>query len=212
MSTCAKRAVIQVGDRPARVKKAALAVQSAAAAFQQRQLPQTGQRGMPSGAGRPLNHGALGAYGADPMTKLAQALDRLARETADAFRPPQGPVGHSGGIRRDNGGTNQSTSAGGPSGGGPGSFTPFSVIGLDWLAPYTEPMDIPLPPRFLPVGVIALRIQDPDDTSRYFRSGVGCDWQTSATPNTLTLRSIDGMRIGDPTPLHYVFVYYGRQL
>lgn len=211
MSTCAKRDVIQVGDRPARVKKAALAVQSAAQAFQQRQLPATGQRGMPAGAGRPLNHGSLGAYGADPMTKLAQALDKLARETADAFRPPQGPVGHTGGIRRDNGGTNQSTAAGGPSGGGPGSFSTVSMLGLDWLAPYTEPMEIPLPPRFLPIAVIAARIIAPDDTERYFRSGVGCDWQTSSTPNTLTLRSIDGMRIGDPTPLHYTFIYYGSQ-
>jgi hypothetical protein len=202
--------VIQVGDRPARVKKAALAVQSAAQAFQQRQLPATGQRGMPSGAGRPLNHGALGAYGADPMAKLAQALDRLARETADAFRPPQGPVGHTGGIRRDNGGTNASTAPGGTV----GTFRPMTMLGLDWLAPYTEPMDIPLPPRFLPVAVIAARITDPSNTERYFRSGVSCDWQTSSTPNTLTLRSIDGMTVNplDPTPLHYVFIYYGSQL
>lgn len=209
MSTCAKRALIQVGDRPARVKKAALAVQAAAAAFQPRQLPQTGQRGMPAGAGRPLNHGSLGAYGADPMTKLAQALDKLARETADAFRPPQGPPGQTGGIRTDSSGGQRAPNL--PGNGGPG-FATVSVLGLDWLAPYTEPMDIPLPPRFLPIAVIAARITAPSDTTRYFRSGVGCDWQTSSTPNTLTLRSIDGMRIGDSTPLHYVFIYYGSQL
>lgn len=208
MSTCAKRALIQVGDRPARVKKAALAVQAAAAAFQPRQLPQTGQRGMPSGAGRPINHGSLGAYGADPMAKLAQALDKLARETADAFRPPQGPVGHSGGRRTDNGGTNASTAPGSTN----GAFSPVGVLALDWLAPYTEPMDIPLPPRFLPIAVVAARITAPSDTERYFRSGVGCDWQPSSAPGVLTLRSIDGMRIGDPTPLHYIFLYYGSQL
>lgn len=28
----------------------------------------------------------------------------------------------------------------------------------------------------------------------------------------LTLRSVDGTRIGDPTPLHYTFIYYGSQL
>lgn len=207
MSTCAKRALIQVGDRPARVKKAALAVSAAAAAFQQRQLPSTGQRGMPSGAGRPINHGALGSYGADPMAKLAQALDKLARETADAFRAPQGPVGHSGGIRNDSSGGQRAPT---PAGAGPG-FSTVSVLGLDWLAAYTEPMDIPLPPRFLPVAVIAARITAPDDSTRYFRSGVGCDWMTSSTPNTLTLRSIDGMRVGDPTLLHYVFIYYGSQ-
>lgn len=211
MSTCAKRALIQVGDRPARVKKAALAVQAAAAAFQPRQLPQTGQRGMPSGAGRPMNHGGLGAYSADPMSKLADALAKLARETADAMRAPQGPVGHSGGIRPNtSGGQKPPALPGGPT--TPGTFTDISIIGLDWLAAYTEPMDIPLPPRFLPVAVIAARITAPDDTERYFRSGVGCDFQTSSTPNTLTLRSIDGMRIGDPTLLHYVFIYYGSQL
>lgn len=198
MSTCAKRDVIQVGDRPARVKKAALAVQAAAQALQQRQLPATGQRGMPSGAGRPLNHGALGA---DPLAKLAQALDRLARETADAFRAPQGPVGHSGGRQSNTGGTTSTGST--------GQFVDGVVKIGTYEAPYTEPMYIPLPPNFTPYAVIAARIIAPDDITRYFRSGVGCD----AIPYgaRMLLRSIDGMTIGDPTVLRYTFVYYGTQ-
>lgn len=206
MSTCAKRDVIQVGDRPARVKKAALAVQAAAQALQQRQLPATGQRGMPSGAGRPLNHGALGA---DPLAKLAQAIDKLARETADAFRAPQGPVGHSGGRQPNTGSTNVGNGTGTTGGSGTGTFVDGVVKIGTYEAPYTEPMYIPLPPNFTPYAVIAARIIAPDDITRYFRSGVGCD----AIPfgARMLLRSIDGMTIGDPTVLRYTFVYYGTQ-
>lgn len=208
MSTCAKRSVIQVGDRPARVKKAALAVQAAAAALQQRQLPATGQRGMPSGAGRPLNHSSLGG-GMDPLAKLARALDQLARETADAFRAPQGPVGHSGGRQPNTGSTNVGNGTGTTGTSGTGTFAQGVTIIGTFEAPYTEPMFIPLPPNFNPAAVIAARIIAPDDITRYFRSGVGCD----AIPygNRILLRSIDGMTIGDPTVLHYTFVYYGTQ-
>ena len=206
MSTCAKRDVIQVGDRPARVKKAALAVQAAARAVQQRQLPATGQRGMPSGAGRPLGHGSLGG---DPLGNLARALEQLARETADAFRAPQGPVGHSGGRQPATGSTSvgNGTGTGGAIGGG--TFQQGAVVVGTFEAPYTEPMFIPLPPNFNPAAVIAARIIDPTNITRYFRSGVGCD----AIPygNRILLRSIDGMTIGDPTVLQYTFVYYGVQ-
>jgi hypothetical protein len=207
MSTCAKRDVIQVGDRPARVKKAALAVQAAAQALQQRQLPATGQRGMPSGAGRPINHGGLG--GADPLAKLARALEQLARETADAFRAPQGPVGHSGGRQPNTGSTNVGNGSGTTGANGTGAFTQGAVMIGTYEAPYTEPMFIPLPPNFTPAAVIAARIIAPTDITRYFRSGVGCD----AIPygNRMLLRSIDGMTIGDPTVLHYTFIYYGSQ-
>jgi len=222
MSTCAKRALIQVGDRPGRVRKAALAVQSAVQQMQPRVLPQLGgfgrPMGMPSNYGRPLNLAPLGSMGGgayNPMELLARSVGTLGREVADAFAPPRGPVGHSGGRQpnaaRGTGGTGigDGTGTGPATGGGvgPGTFARGELVIGEFEAPYTEPMLIPLPPNFTPAAVIAGRIIAPSDITRYFRSGVGCD----AVPYgaRMLLRSIDGMTIGDPTVLRYTFIYYG---
>lgn len=196
MSTCAKRSVIQVGDRPARVRKAALEVQSAARAAQQRVLPSTGQRA--ASAGRPLNHGMSGM---DPLAALARAIDQMAREVSDAFGPPQGPMG---GGRSS---TTANTSAG-TGGTGNGGYSRAEVLTMDVDAPYTEPMPLVNPNGFRTVAIIAGRIRDLANPTRYFRSGVGCDWYANGN-NNIVLRSIDGMTIGDPTVLRFTFILYG---
>lgn len=224
MSTCAKRAVIQMGDRPNRVARAALAVQSNARQMAPRVLPPMGGYGMPLGGltkiqpyvGRPLNHGTLQTF--DPATRQHIDVSNLAREVADAFRPPQGPVGHSGGRAPAGGvgngwGTGGSIGGGTDTGGGPSSGSPFTearVIRGLFRAPYTEPMFIPLPPNFLCEAVIAARIVDPNDPIRYFRSGVACDFIPYGA--RLLVRSIDGMTVApqpDPAVLTYTFIYYG---
>ena len=199
MSTCAKRALIQVGDRPARVKQAALAVQSAADALQQRTMPHSGSTMRPSG--RQLNHGALGKR--DPIADLARALTNFAREVDDAFSKPQGPVGNTGGIRTDTSGTKPSTNT------NSNRFDTVTAVAYVYSAAYTEPMEIPIPTKFRPITIIAGRIDDPSNPDRFFRSGVACDWKPGSNPNKVTLRSIDGMTIGDPTIIQYTFIYFG---
>jgi hypothetical protein len=78
---------------------------------------------------------------------------------------------------------------------------------MDFSAPYTEPMMVPLPPNMTPLGMIALRIISPNEITRYFRSGVACDFMPYGA--RAMIRSIDGMTIGDPTVLNYVFAFYG---
>lgn len=223
MSTCAKRTVIQVGDRPNRVARAALQVQSNARQMTPRVLPTTGGSGMPFGnitraqpyMGRPLNHSALRTF--DPVQQLANDMSQLSREVSDAFRSPQGPVGHSGGRAPANGvgnghGTGGSIGGGTDAGGGPntGAITEARSFRVRYEGPYVEPMFIPLPPNFTAEAVIAARIVAPSDPLRYFRSGVACDFIPYG--NRLLLRSIDGMTVAptpDPTILQYTFIYYG---
>jgi hypothetical protein len=204
MSTCAKRSVLNAGNRPMDVKRAALAVQSAANAFQQRQLPHTGSTGRPMGtmaAGRPLTHSRLG--GSDPFSQLARAVDQLARATGDALAPPRGPVGWTGGRTPNAPGGGGSNLGGGV----PGTFQRGEIVIGTHEAPYTEPLFVPLPPNFNPVAVIAARIIDTDNITRYFRTGVGCDFIPYGA--RAMIRSIDGMTIGDPTVLTYTFIFYG---
>jgi len=245
MSTCAKRSVLQAGDRPGRVRQAALAVQAAANNFRRRQLPATGTQGNPFGNGlrlSPYQPRQIGLGNMDPFEQLVNAIDGLARDVADTFRAPQGPVGWSGGRNPGGpgmpgygfgpalGGPLPNGGAGGPgpgggttpgtgpiNGGGPGlptGFTEGRTLILDWHAPYTEPMNIPLPRGFRPVSIIASRIWAFSDPARFFRSGVACDFHASTLPNTIVLRSIDGMTVApepDPTVLTYTFIYFGVQ-
>lgn len=203
MSTCAKRSVLNAPDREGMVKRAALEAQSAANTLQNRILPHTGGMGRPMGsmpAGRQLNHGTLGGVGRDPLAALARAVGALGDATSNALRKPQGPVGWTGG---------RATNGAGQGGLQGSNFSPVSMYATVFTAAYTEPMEIPLPPKFRPITVIAGLISDPGDQDRYFRSGVSCDWKFSTDPNHLTLRSIDGMTIGDPTIIQYTFIYFG---
>lgn len=207
MSTCAKRFVVQVGDRPARVERAALAVQSNARQMTPRVLPATGGTGRPTGSqmfGRPLNHSALG--GMDPFSGLARAI-------SEAFNSPQGPVGHSGGQNQSSARGNAGGNAGGQASGGgttpSGTLVNGRMIILAWGAPYTEPMSILRPAGFRIAAIMAARIISPSEPARYFRSGVGCDFEDLGEPARISIRSVDGMTIGDPTVLQWTFVYFG---
>lgn len=201
MSTCAKRSVLNAGDRPHDVRRAALEVQSALNALQSRVLPHNGSAArVPGNYGRPLNHGALGGMGPDPLAALARAVSGLSRAVSDSLQTPKGPVGWTGGRPTDSSGTAGARGTG---------FQEVRILSTVFTAAYTEPMDIPLPTDFRPITVIAGLISDPNDQNRYFRSGVACDWKFSSNANKLTLRSIDGMTIGDPTIIQYTFIYFG---
>ena len=198
MSTCLKRNVLQAPDRPGLAARDALAFAESVKNAQQRVLPHAGSTGRPMGnAGRPLNHGG------NPLTGLTRALTSIAQATS--------PQRAGAGISPVNGGrgTSPNTPQAGTSGVPGSGFAEGRLLMFKLYGVYTEPMEIPRPANMVVEAVIAARIYAPSDPSRYFRNGVACDFQISNTPNNLTIRSIDGMTIGDPTVLLFTFFYFG---
>jgi hypothetical protein len=193
MATCLKRSVLQAPDRPGLARRAALDFDAATQAATPRVLPHAGSTGRPTGMqafGRPLTRSSLGGNPlARALTNIGHAL--APQRTAPVPTNTRGPAAGTTGAQ------------------GVGTLTNGRLIILAWGAAYTEPMEILRPAGLRIAAIEAARIVSPHEPDRYFRNGVACDWVDDGAPTRITIRSIDGMVIGDPTVLQYTFVYFG---
>lgn len=189
MASCLKRAVLTAGDRPARINKAAAAVQAAAATTASRVQQHAGAPENPWSGG-PLKHGSLAGGNPilDAIRALGNAVDGFAKEVGQALSDNAREA------REDAEAATAQQSA-------------RVALGVVYQ-PYTEPMTIPAPQDFSVAAVLCARVVPTGAPAEFRRPGGYCDF-TQGAPNTLTIREIDGMTPDDPRTMTFTFVFFG---
>jgi hypothetical protein len=76
------------------------------------------------------------------------------------------------------------------------------------IAPYTEPLRI-WSPEWVPMAVIAGRIQDTRKLNTPIMTGCAVEWTQVSGGEYIEVRSIDGMAVNDGKTYLYTFLYFG---
>lgn len=218
MSTCPKRSVLGAGDRPARIRAAAAAVQQAARKIKPRVLPHAGRHGSPTGnglgrtgsagayvpgrqmpVGRPITRGALGG-GAGPsgsgfddplinmIEELSRAVDNFAREVSDQFDAIDA-------HERERAASGESD---------------LRLFVRVHIGPYVEPMLLPATPAdFAPIIIFAGRIVNMAEATTPVLTGALVHWSPVAQ-GRFAMQSIDGMTTNDGNTYAITYLFIGN--
>jgi hypothetical protein len=76
------------------------------------------------------------------------------------------------------------------------------------IAPYTEPLRI-WTPEWVPLAIIAARIQDTRAMNTPIMTGCAVEWVQGVAGEYIEVRSIDGMAVNDGKTYLYTFLYFG---
>ena len=237
MASCPKRGVLNAGDRPARLAAAVAQLQAAAQPFRPRVMPLATRRPVPastpmrSGGGVPMS--MIGTGRLPPGSAVTGGVTSLGNPGSV---PGSAPITH-GGLGSN--GTSTDYQPGGVSSAlaplGPfiSAITDvvsqltdavqaitdtISVPGADggaflWavdklITPYTEPLRI-WAPDWMPLLIMAGRIQNVRDYSKPILAGCAVEWNPEPSGEYITVRSIDGLQPNDGQTYLITFLYLG---